>query len=152
MLDRHLKKHGNDIAFYWEPNEPGDQKRSLTYLELYHEVCKVANGLKSLGIEKGDRVCIYMPMTLEAVISIIACARIGAVHSIVFAGFSAHALADRVNDAQAKLIITSDGLNRGTKHLDLKSMVDEALEHCSSVENVLVHRHLHNDTPLFGRT
>jgi len=146
MLDRHLAERGDQVAFFWEPNEPGDQKKSVTYRELYHEVCKVANGLKSLGVQKGDRVCIYVPMTLEAIISIIACARIGAVHSIVFAGFSSHALADRINDAKAKLVITSDGLNRGTKHLDLKSMVDEALTNCDSVEHVLVHKHTKIDT------
>ncbi len=146
MLDRHLEERGDQIAFYWEPNEPGDEARTLTYRELYHEVCKLSNGLKSLGVQKGDRVCIYMPMTLEGVISVIACARIGAVHSIVFAGFSSNALADRINDAKAKLVITSDGLNRGTKHLDLKAMVDEALKQCDTVEHVLVHKHTNNDT------
>lgn len=146
MLDRHLEERGDQVAFYWEPNEPGDVAKTLTYKELHREVCKLANGLKSLGIEKGDRVCIYMPMTLEGIISVIACARIGAVHSIVFAGFSSNALADRINDAKAKLVITSDGLNRGTKQLDLKAMVDEALKQCDSVEHVLVHKHTHNDT------
>lgn len=144
MLDRHLEERGDEIAYHWEPNEPGDEAISLTYKELYHEVCKLANGLKTLGVSKGDRVCIYMPMTLEGIISVIACARIGAVHSIVFAGFSSHALADRINDAQAKVVITSDGLNRGTKHLNLKAMVDEALQHCDCVEHVLVHKHLDN--------
>ncbi|MDB3907330.1 acetate--CoA ligase [Crocinitomicaceae bacterium] len=146
MLDRHLEERGDQVAFYWEPNEPGDKEKTLTYKELYHEVCKLANGMKSLGIEKGDRVCIYMPMTLEGIISVIACARIGAVHSIVFAGFSSNALADRINDAKAKLVITSDGLNRGTKNLDLKAMVDEALKQCDSIEHVLVHKHTNNDT------
>ena len=144
MLDRHLEERADDIAFHWEPNEPGDETKSLTYKELYHEVCKLANGLKTLGVSKGDRVCIYMPMTLEGIISVIACARIGAVHSIVFAGFSSNALADRINDAQAKVVITSDGLNRGTKHLNLKAMVDEALQQCDSVQHVLVHKHLNN--------
>ncbi len=146
MLDRHLEERGDQIAFHWEPNTPEDADKSLTYKELYHEVCKAANGLKSLGVEKGDRVCIYMPMTLEGIISVIACARIGAVHSIVFAGFSSNALADRINDAQAKLVITSDGLNRGTKQLDLKAMVDEAAANCPSVKHVLVHKHVHNET------
>jgi len=142
MLDRHLETIGDSVAFHWEPNEIDGESKAITYKELYHEVCKVANGLKSLGVEKGDRVCIYMPMTLEAIISVIACARIGAVHSIVFAGFSSSALADRVNDAQAKIVITSDGLNRGTKQLDLKSMVDAALINCPSVTNVIVHAHI----------
>ncbi|GAB5418970.1 MAG: acetate--CoA ligase [Crocinitomicaceae bacterium] len=146
MLDRHLEERGDQIAFHWEPNAPDVADKSLTYKELYHEVCKAANGLKSLGVEKGDRVCIYMPMTLEGIISVIACARIGAVHSIVFAGFSSIALADRINDAQAKLVITSDGLNRGTKQLDLKAMVDEAVTNCPSVTHVLVHKHVNNDT------
>lgn len=146
MLDRHLEERGDQIAFYWEPNEPEETAKTLTYKELYHEVCKVANGLKSLGVRKGDRVCIYMPMTLEGIVSVIACARIGAVHSIVFAGFSSNALADRIKDAQAKVVITSDGLNRGTKQLDLKAMVDEAVDACDSIQHVLVHKHIHNDT------
>lgn len=144
MLDRHLDSKGDSIAFYWEPNNPNEKETSITYKELYHQVGKVSNALKSLGIKKGDRVCIYMPMTLEAIVSVIACARIGAVHSIIFAGFSSNALADRINDAQAKLVITSDGLNRGTKQLNLKSMVDEALTHCTSIEHVLVHQYLKN--------
>ena len=138
MLDRHLADKGDKVAFYWEPNEPGDQDQSITYNELYVQVCKMANALRSLGVEKGDRVCIYMPMTLEAVVSVIACARIGAVHSIVFAGFSASALADRINDAQAKVLITADGLNRGTKKIDLKGMVDEALANCTSITSSIV--------------
>ena len=138
MLDRHLKENGDKIAFNWEPNNPTDQDKKITYKELYEEVCKMGNAMRSLGIKKGDRVCIYMPMTLEAIVSIIACARIGAVHSIVFAGFSSHALADRINDAQAKLVITADGLNRGNKQVHLKPMVDEALKSCSSIEHVIV--------------
>lgn len=138
MLDRHLVENGDKIAFHWEPNDPTSLEKSITYKELYHQVCQLSNGLKELGVKKGDRVCIYMPMVLEAVVSIIACARIGAVHSIVFAGFSAQALADRINDAQAKVVITSDGLNRGNKQVELKSMVDEALENTSCVEHVVV--------------
>ncbi|MFT6246023.1 MAG: acetyl-CoA synthetase [Crocinitomicaceae bacterium] len=138
MLDRHLEKNGAKVAFHWEPNDPNAPDKSITYNELYTEVCKMANALKSLGVEKGDRICIYMPMTLEAVVSIIACARIGAVHSIVFAGFSSNALSDRINDAQAKIVITSDGLNRGAKQVELKGMVDTALETCTSIEHVIV--------------
>lgn len=144
MLDRHLETDGDTVAFYWEPNDPKEAALSITYRALYEEVCRVSNGLKSLGVSKGDRVCIYMPMTLEAIISVIACARIGAIHSIVFAGFSSTALADRINDAQAKLVITSDGLNRGTKQLDLKAMVDEAVAQCPSIERVVVHQHIGN--------
>ncbi len=138
MLDRYLVDQPDKIAFHWEPNDPEGTNQSITYKELYHEVCKTANALRSLGVKKGDRVCLYMPMRLEAIISIIACARIGAVHSIVFAGFSSAALSDRINDAQAKVVLTSDGLNRGTKQVDLKSMVDEALESCDTVESVIV--------------
>ena len=146
MLDRHLAENGDKIAFHWEPNDPTSLEKSITYKELYHQVCQLSNGLKKLGVKKGDRVCIYMPMVLEAVVSIIACARIGAVHSIVFAGFSAQALADRINDAQAKVVITSDGLNRGNKQVDLKSMVDEALETTPSVEHVVVLNCINNDS------
>ncbi|MCH2225022.1 MAG: acetate--CoA ligase [Crocinitomicaceae bacterium] len=137
LLDRHLPHRKDQIAFHWEPNDPNDSDSSITYQQLYHEVCKLSNALKSLGIEKGDRVCIYMPMVIESIVSILACARIGAVHSIVFAGFSSNALADRINDAEAKLIITADGLNRGGKQVDLKSMVDEALTSCNSIKHVI---------------
>lgn len=148
LLDRHLPERADQIAFHWEPNDPNASQRSITYGELYEEVCKLSNGLKSLGVQKGDRVCIYMPMVLESVVAILACARIGAIHSIIFAGFSSHALADRVNDAEAKVILTSDGLNRGTKQVDLKSMVDEALEHCPSVEHVVVLDCIHSNPEL----
>ena len=137
LLDRHLEKNGNKIAFHWEANHPEEVSKSITYQELYTEVCKLSNGLKSVGVKKGDRICIYMPMVVESVVAILACARIGAVHSIIFAGFSSNALADRINDAQAKIILTADGLNRGDKQVDLKSMVDQALENCSCVEKLL---------------
>ena len=148
LLDRHLEKNGTRIAFHWEANHPDEISKSITYQELYHEVCKLSNGLKSLGVQKGDRVCIYMPMVLESVISMLACARIGAVHSVIFAGFSSKALADRINDAQAKVVITSDGLNRGDKKVDLKSMVDQALETCDSVEKVIVLNCLNSNPPM----
>lgn len=138
LLDRHLPAKANQVAYHWEPNDIYSEGKSITYQELHDEVCKLSNGLKELGIEKGDRVCIYMPMVIESVVAILACARIGAIHSIIFAGFSAHALADRINDAKAKLVITSDGLNRGTKKVDLKSMVDDAVQNCPSIENVIV--------------
>jgi acetyl-CoA synthetase len=145
LLDRHLEKHGNKIAFHWEANHPDEKSKSITYQELYHEVCKLSNGLKSLGAKKGDRICIYMPMVIESVVAILACARIGAIHSIIFAGFSSNALADRINDAEAKIVITSDGLNRGDKKVDLKGMVDVALEACPSVEKVIVFDCIHSN-------
>jgi acetyl-CoA synthetase len=137
-LDRHLEKRGNKLALIWEPNDPRDKVRRLTYRELHEEVCVFANALKSQGIKKGDRVVLYMPMIPELAIAVLACARIGAIHSVVFAGFSANAMADRINDAQAKMVVTADGLNRGAKQVPLKRVVDEALEHCSSVERVIV--------------
>ena len=124
ILDRHLLDKGDKTAIIWEPNDPKEMVRKITYKELYHKVCQFANALKSKGIEKGDRVCIYMPMVPELTIAVLACARIGAVHSVIFAGFSASSVADRVNDAQAKMIITADGLNRGTKQIPLKRIID----------------------------
>lgn len=138
LLDRHLESRGDQVAFHWEADNPEAESKSITYRELYHEVCKLSNGLRSLGVKKGDRVCIYMPMVLESVVAILACARIGAVHSIVFAGFSSHALAERINDATVKVVITADGLNRGGKQVDLKSTVDNALTNCPSVKHVVV--------------
>jgi acetyl-CoA synthetase len=138
-LDRHLEKRGNKLALIWEPNDPKERFVRYTYRELHDHVCQFANALKAKGIQKGDRVCIYMPMIPELMIAVLACARIGAIHSVIFAGFSATAVADRVNDAQAKMIITADGLNRGAKQIPLKRVIDEALELCTSVETVIVH-------------
>ena len=138
MLDRHLLERGDKTALIWEPNDPKDKVVRYSYKEFYHSVCRVANALKAQGIQKGDRVCIYMPMIPELAIAVMACARIGAIHSVVFAGFSATALADRILDAEAKMIITADGLNRGSKQIPLKRIVDEALEHPNSVERVIV--------------
>ncbi|MDV7394523.1 AMP-binding protein, partial [Arthrospira platensis SPKY1] len=121
-----------------EPNHPDSFRRTLSFRQLHEDVCKAANMLESLGVTKGDRVVIYMAMTPELVIAALACARIGAVHSIVFAGFSAQSLADRINDCQAKLIFTNDGLRRGEKHVPLKNICDEALQTCPSVEKVIV--------------
>jgi len=137
-LDRHLKDRGNKLALIWEPNDPRERFVRLTYRELHERVCQMANVLKKHGIEKGDRVCLYMPMIPELAIAVLACARIGAVHSVVFAGFSAHALAGRIEDANAKMVITSDGLFRGSKEIPVKRVVDEALENCPSVQSVLV--------------
>ncbi len=139
IFERNLYTIGDRPAIIWEPNEPGEATRTLTYKELFVEVCRFANALKSKGIQKGDRVIIYMPMVPEAAIAMLACARIGAIHSVVFAGFSSASLADRIEDCGAKAILTSDGNYRGNKKIGIKSVVDEALEK-SSVETVIVYR------------
>ena len=141
-LDRHLKTRGNKLALIWEPNDPRDQFVRYTYKELHEKVCKFANVLKDNGAKKGDRVCLYMPMIPELAVAVLACARIGAIHSVVFAGFSANAIADRINDATCNIVITTDAMNRGAKQLPVKRVVDEALKKCSSVEKVLVFDHL----------
>jgi acetyl-CoA synthetase len=137
-LDRHLETRGNKTALIWEPNDPKEKSLRFTYSELHEQVCRMANVLKNLGVKKGDRVCIYLPMIPELSFAVLACARIGAIHSVVFAGFSAHSVADRINDSQCEFVITSDGLNRGAKQIPVKTVVDEALESCSSVKKVLV--------------
>jgi acetyl-CoA synthetase len=147
-LDRHLETRGNHTAILWEPNNPNEQAIKLSYLELYVQVCKFANVLKRNGVRKGDRVCLYMPMIPELAIATLACARIGAIHSVVFAGFSAQSIADRINDSMCSVVITSDGLNRGAKQMALKSVVDEALEQCTSVHRVIVHSHLNWETEM----
>lgn len=140
-IDRHLKERGNQLAVIWEPNEPDAAVRTFTYNELHSAVNRFANVLVRNGVTKGDRVCIYLPMIPEALFAMLACARVGAIHSVVFAGFSARSLADRLEDAQAKMIITSDGLLRGDKKMLLRNIVAEALEMCSSVETVLTIRY-----------
>ncbi len=141
-LDRHLATRGDQTAILWEPNDPNAEVRRYTYRDLYHEVCKTANSLKALGVKKGDRICFYMPMVPELAIAVLACARIGAVHSVVFAGFSANALADRVKDAACKVVICSDYNDRGSKHIPVKEVVDQALAmDCDCVEHVLVLKH-----------
>jgi acetyl-CoA synthetase len=137
-LDRHLKQNGNKTAIIWEPNNPKEASRTLTYSELHREVCKFANVLKANGTKKGDRICLYMPMVPELAIAVLACVRIGAIHSVVFAGFSANALKERINDATCNIVVTSDGLYRGEKQLCLKNIVDEAIEDCPSVKRVIV--------------
>ena len=140
-LDRHLEERGDQAAIVWEPNDPNAPTKTYTYKELHAEVCKAANGLKSLGVVKGDRICFYMPMVPELAIGVLACARIGAIHSVVFAGFSAQALADRVNDATCKMVICSDYNNRGAKNIPVKKVVDDAMAlGCPSIETVLVHK------------
>jgi len=137
-LDRHLKTRGNKLALIWEPNDPKERYVRYTYRELHEKVCQMANVLKNNGVKKGDRVCIYLPMIPELAVSVLACARIGAVHSVIFAGFSASAMADRINDTQATVVLTSDGLNRGAKQIPVKRVVDEAIADCPSVQRVIV--------------
>ncbi|MDC0984528.1 acetate--CoA ligase [Flavobacteriaceae bacterium] len=138
IFERNLKERGSKTAIIWEPNDPSEPSIHLTYKELYEETCKFSNALRSKGIKKGDRVIIYMPMVPEAAIAMLACARVGAVHSVVFAGFSSTSLADRINDCQAKMVLTSDGNFRGNKTIPVKSVVDEALEKSSTIESVIV--------------
>ena len=137
-LDRHLKDKSSQAAIIWEPNNPNEESKTLTYNQLHEEVCRFANVLKNNGAKKGDRICIYMPMVPELAIAVLACARIGAIHSVVFGGFSFNSLADRIHDADCNLVLTSDGAYRGAKDIPLKSVVDEALQTCPSVEKVIV--------------
>ncbi|MEA4949900.1 MAG: acetate--CoA ligase [Petrimonas sp.] len=144
-IDRHLANRGDQTAIIFEPNEPDEPARHFSYSQLYAEVSKMANVLRAQGIEKGDRVCIYLPMIPELAFSVLACARIGAIHSVVFAGFSANALATRINDSTCKLLITADGGYRGAKTIDLKRIVDEALHKSSTIEKVLVVKRTHQE-------
>ncbi|SDC96231.1 acetyl-coenzyme A synthetase [Algoriphagus faecimaris] len=144
ILERHLFTIGDRPAIIWEPNDPSEEGRTITYRELYHEVCKFSNALKAKGIQKGDKVIIYMPMVPEAAIAMLACARIGAVHSVVFAGFSSSALSDRIIDCGAKAVLTSDGNFRGNKKIAVKAVVDEALEK-APVDTVIVYQRTRQD-------
>lgn len=137
-LDRHLPTRGEKTAIIFEPNNPEEEAQHITYRELHERVCRMANVLLDHGVKKGDRVCIYLPMIPELSVALLACARIGAIHSVVFAGFSSHALATRINDSDCKVVLTSDGSYRGNKSIDLKGIVDKALEGCPGVANVLV--------------
>jgi len=137
-LDRHLTERANQTAIIWEPNDPKEQGRKITYKELHEAVCRFANVLKNNGAKKGDRICIYMPMVPELAIAVLACARIGAIHSVVFGGFSFQSLADRIHDADCNIVITADGAFRGTKDIPLKSVIDEALQTCPTVKKVIV--------------
>lgn len=147
-IDRHLATRGDQTAIIWEPNNPQDTARHITYKQLHEEVCKTANMLKAHGVKKGDRVCIYLPMVPELAFAVLACARIGAVHSVVFAGFSAKSLVDRITDAGCKIIITSDGGFRGDKTINLKGIIDEAAEKCPEVTRILVLEHTHTKPPM----
>ena len=146
-LDRHLATRGNQIAIIWEGDDPKDSK-NITYNELHEAVCRLANVLKSLGVTKGDRVCIYMPMIIEAAVAMLACARIGAIHSVVFGGFSPKSLSERINDCGAKLVITADEGRRGGKTVPLKLNVDEALKNAPSIRNVVVVKHTGSQVPM----
>jgi acetyl-CoA synthetase len=137
-LDRHLKERGDQPAIIWEPNDPKEEYRVLTYKELHFQVCQFANVLKNNGLKKGDRVCIYMPMVPELAIAVLACARIGVIHSVVFGGFSAQSIADRIQDASCTVVITSDGAFRGSKDIPLKSVIDDALVQCPTIRRVIV--------------
>ena len=138
IFERNLVKNKDKTAIIWEPNNPDEETKKISYQELYEETCKFSNALKDLGIKKGDRIIIYMPMVPEAAIAMLACARVGAIHSVVFAGFSSTSLADRIEDCKAKMVITSDGNFRGNKVIPVKSVVDEALEKSNSIEKVIV--------------
>ncbi len=137
-IDRHLPHRASQVAILWESNDLGEPSRHITYQELHDQVCRVANMLKVAGVRKGDRVCIYLPMVPEVAYAILGCARIGAVHSVVFAGFSSGSLVDRINDSGCKLVLTSDGAFRGDKKIDLKGIVDEALTKCPTVQKTIV--------------
>ncbi|MNU30970.1 Acetyl-coenzyme A synthetase [compost metagenome] len=137
-IDRHLSSRGNKNAIIFEPNNPDEATQYITYQDLYDRVGKMANVLRAQGVDKGDRVCIYLPMIPELAVAMLACARIGAIHTVVFAGFSASAVAARITDCDCKLVITSDGSYRGDKKIDLKGIVDEALKTCPSIGKVLV--------------
>ena len=137
-LDRHLNSSSEKTALIWEPNNPNEESKHISYKELHRNVCRFSNVLKSLGVKKGDRICLYMPMIPELTVAVLSCARIGAIHSVVFAGFSAQALQDRINDSECKLIITADGSFRGEKVLNLKSIVDEAVQNCGSIEHCIM--------------
>lgn len=143
-IDRHLAKRGEKTAIIFEPNDPKEEAQHITYNDLYERVGKMANVLRSEGIKKGDRVCIYLPMIPELAVAVLACARIGAVHSVVFAGFSASAVASRINDCECKMVITSDGGYRGNKTIDLKGIIDDALLNCPTITSVLVAKRTNN--------
>ena len=137
-LDRHVETHPDKKAIIFEPNDPNQPAQHISYRELHSRVCKFSNVLKNNNIQKGDRICIYLPMVPELAIAVLACARVGAIHSVVFAGFSSSALSARINDASCKMVLTSDGSFRGNKTIDLKSIVDEALKDCNCVDSVIV--------------
>ncbi len=145
-LDRHLEKMGDTPAILWEPNDPNEKARTLTYRELHTEVCRFANVLKNNGVKKGDRICVYMGMIPELAITLLACARVGAIHSVVFGGFSAQSISDRIQDAHAEFVVTCDGAFRGAKDTPLKGIIDDALLTCPFVKRVIVY--MRTKTPI----
>lgn len=147
-LDRHLPTRGDKTAILFEPNDPKEEAEHITYRQLHERVCRMANVLLDKGVKKGDRVCIYLPMIPDLAVSLLACARIGAIHSVVFAGFSANALSTRINDSDCKMVICSDGSYRGAKTIDLKGIVDKALEDCPGINTVLVAKRIDTDVPM----
>ena len=148
-LDRHLEKNGDTVAILWEPDDPATPGKAITYRQLHEQVCRLANALKAEGVKKGDRVTIYLPMIPEAAVAMLACARIGAIHSIIFAGFSPEAVGGRIDDCDSTIVLTSDEGLRGGKKVPLKANVDEALEHhAKNVSRVIVVRHTGADVPM----
>ncbi len=150
-LDRHLAYRGDVAAIIWEPDDPAAPGRTITYRELHRDVCRFANALKANGVERGDRVTIYLPMVPEAAVAMLACARIGAIHSVVFAGFSPEALAGRIRDCDSRLVVTADEGRRGGKSIPLKANVDAAVDHCPSVDRVIMLRHTGAGVAMAGR-
>jgi len=146
-LDRHLAERGDQVAIIWEGDDP-NQQRKVTYRELHEEVCRLANGLRTLGVKRGDRVTIYLPMVVEAAVAMLACARLGAIHAIVFGGFSPDSLANRINDCGSNLLITADEGRRGGRKVALKANADEALQHCPTIKNVVVVRVTGGNVPM----
>lgn len=149
-LDRHLEDKADQAAIIWEPNDPSQKNRILSYRELYIYVCRFVQVLRNNGVRKGDRVCIYMPMIPELAIAVLACARMGAIHSVVFGGFSAQSIADRIEDAKCNIVITADGGNRGPKDIRLKSVIDEALQKTTYIQKVIVYKHLGNEVSMIS--
>ncbi|GAA4773491.1 MULTISPECIES: acetate--CoA ligase [Flavobacterium] len=147
-IDRHLARRGDKTAIIFEPNNPEEEALHISYNELYKRVSKMANVLREQGVKKGDRVCIYLPMIPELAVAVLACARIGAIHSVIFAGFSASAVAARIQDCECSMVITSDGGYRGEKTINLKGIIDEALEKCPTVEKVLMVKRTHETVPM----
>lgn len=147
-IDRHLSTKGNKTAILFEPNNPVEETQHITYNQLHERVNRFANVLKNEGLKKGDRVCIYLPMIPDLAISVLACARIGVIHSVVFAGFSATALSTRINDSDCKIVITCDGSYRGNKTIDLKEIVDDALNNCAGVKSVLVAKRINSEVTM----
>lgn len=149
-IDRHLKENGEKTAIIFEPNNPDEGAKHISFNQLSEEVNKIGNVLRQKGIQKGDRVCIYLPMIPELAYTMLACARIGAIHSVIFAGYSSKAIASRVNDAACKIVVTSDGSYRGEKQLNLKTIMDKALEECPTVKNVLVVKRTNNEIQMLA--